>query len=196
MSDADGERNGYEFPFSANELLGNTTLSDIITVSQKIFNNVVDERSERWTGEFDLPFYDHQRATIKAMIDRESGLRQGIVGEDDDLFFSQYAFLGDDISTGKTWAALGFIHAAKTAIKTNTLYLNQLSQINCWSIKASIQQERQTNIVICPLNVCAVWAELLSRQSQLTYIVVRRKNFIARDDIPVSYTHLRAHETG
>lgn len=184
MSDINIERNGYEFPFTPNELLGGGTLSDIISTTEKIFNKVIKESDERWAGSLDLPLYDHQRAVIKAMIDRETALRQGIVGEDNDLFFSQYAFLGDDVSTGKTWAALGFIQAAKTTIKPSSLYLNQRSQINCWSFKACHQQEnQQTNLVIAPLNVCSVWAELLQRQTQLTYIVIRRKNFINAEDI-------------
>ena len=174
------ERNGYDRPFTEVEII-NTRFSDLITITGDIWAKSLNQQSDRWTGDTMLPLYNHQRALINEMIQRENALRTGwAIGNE--AFFSRYAFLGDKEATGKSWTAVAYIQACKAAPSPRQGYLHQLSTTSFYSLRLE-QHQRQTNLIIVQNTHMHQWSELLEQSGNLDYLIIRRNNVIQSEDL-------------
>ncbi len=180
MNEEDEEiRNGYEIPYRANDIvyLNANTISDVINISRPIFENSLSENSPKWKGATFLHLYDHQRALVRSMMERERELRTGLaIGED--TLFSQFAFLGDKAATGKSWTTVAYIKACKDAGQQHCCnYLQQLSTRNIFSVRRVVHS-RQTNLILVPSVLLQQWRTLLNEEEGLTYMCIRRNSQI------------------
>lgn len=183
MSDDEDEgRNGYEIPFRTTDLVYRNTINDIIKINTPIFEQALNVNSPKWKGATFLNLYDHQRALIKEMMDREMALRTGLViGED--VLYSQFAFLGDKPATGKSWTTVGYIKACKDARHLmHATYLNQLSQEKIFSVRRTVHNY-QTNLILVPSVLLQQWRTLLDEEEGLTYTCIRRNSQINDADL-------------
>lgn len=183
MSDDEDEgRNGYEIPFLESDLVYRNTVNDIINVSKPIFDEALNVNSPKWKGATFLHLYDHQRALIREMMERETALRNGMQIEEDQLH-SHFAFLGDKAATGKSWTTIGYIKACKDAGKQqHCTYMQQLSQANIFSVRHTVHNH-QTNLILVPSVLLQQWRSLLEEEEGLTYMCIRRNSQINCEEL-------------
>ena len=111
------------------------------------------------------------------MRTREHGLRTGIQINPTSTFYSQFGFLGDPESTGKSWTTLGYITACKRQpAPLHSHALHYASKANIFSIERTPVSTRQRNLIIVPSSLLSQWAALFARQEELNYLIIRRRN--------------------
>ncbi len=183
MSDDEDEgRNGYEIPFNESDLVYRNTVNDIINVTKPIFDNSLNVDSPKWKGATFLHLYDHQRALVREMMERETALRNGLrIGSD--TVYSHFAFLGDKAATGKSWTTVGYIKACKDAgALQQCTYMQQLSQTNIFSVR-HIVHNHQTNLILVPSVLLQQWRSVLDEEEGLTYMCIRRNSQINCEEL-------------
>ncbi len=179
------ENNGFERPYTENELDGQNSISSTAVVLNAIVDAELDENDARYEEPLTLALYNHQRTLIAAMFERENALRNGLFCNDGSQLFGRYAFLGDGPTTGKSWTAISYIEAAKRCPQPKRAsYMYELSQTNFFSIRtlAAQQEPRQTNLILVSNADVAAWRELLTRFDDLSSLIVRRQAQIQSED--------------
>lgn len=153
-------------------------------ILNKVCERSVTEGSIRWTEQFPLSLYSHQRALVYEMRERENALRVGIPINNSSTLYSQFGFLGDSESTGKSWTTLAYITACKRqSAPPKPHVLQHMSQLNIFSVERTQQaQTVQNNLIIVPSALLSQWTALFARQNELNYLILRRKNQLNAPD--------------
>lgn len=155
----------------------NRKLGGLLDSIDRICNKSVTEENPRWNESFPLPLYSHQRTLIAEMRAREHDLRAGIQIDETSTFYSQFGFLGDPESTGKSWTTLGYITACKRQPAPMRPHkLHYMSRANIFSIEREPTSAQQRNLIIVPSSLLSQWAALFERQEELNYLIIRRRN--------------------
>jgi hypothetical protein len=199
--------NGYELQHSRQALdiiSTHTSIDSSLDLLDKICRRSVTASSPRWTGTCSLTLYDHQRALLGEMREREHILRSGATvpassgatvpassgsevstsnPETKDIFYSRYAFLGDGSATGKSWTAVAYMAACKAQpLNAPTAYLHQLSQLYTFSVRKKPSALGEHNLVIVPSAQMSQWTRLLERQDDLHVYIVKKRSVFQADD--------------
>ena len=121
------------------------------------------------------PLYAHQAALVSAMYDREGSLRGGLSNGQHETLWSNYAFLGDAVGSGKTLTVLAYIAYMKqnpahpptkpTIHSSSTTLLHSL-----FSIK---KEKKYCRLIIVPHTLYRQWEHAILTDTSLNVILCK-----------------------
>jgi SNF2 family DNA or RNA helicase len=123
----------------------------------------------------------HQKAIASRMETIEKELTSGVMHNDDECMYSNYAILGDSVGVGKSLMVLAHIARVDKLpplLKNNML--NKFSSSNFFSIK-SCKYSKLTEagcLIIIPHTLFRQWSEYIETQTTLSHFCIARLNQI------------------
>lgn len=123
----------------------------------------------------------HQKAIASRMETIEKELTSGIIYNDDECMYSNYAILGDSVGVGKSLMVLAHIaRVDKLPPLQKHNILNRYSSSNFFSIKScKYDNLRETGcLIIIPHTLFRQWSEYIETQTTLTHFCIARLNQI------------------
>ncbi len=118
------------------------------------------------------PLYAHQTALVAVMQEREKQLREGMQIGTHETFWSQYAFLGDSIGSGKTLTVLAYIASirGKQYIAKPTVHETSNTLIHSVYRKPMEQQQKYGRLIIVPHTLYRQWESTIKTDTRLNIL--------------------------
>jgi hypothetical protein len=157
---------------------------------QETFSHALTEDSTKapQPPHLTLPLRPHQLAALSAMKSYEESLRYGM-RVNDQILYSQFAFLGDSIGTGKTMTVLGHVSQLARAplrpVLTPMSNLHPESTTMCFSVVPQQPETLFDTLIVVPFTLYRQWQTAITSTS-LKACFLHQQRDIDKDDLAAS----------
>ena len=134
-----------------------------------------------------LPLRLHQLASLQAMREKESALRNGGLTVGAERLYSDYAVLGDRVGVGKTLITLGHISQMVSEglepAKPN-LSLHKASTQHCFSLSTTDAPEHLfSSLIVVPHTIYRQWQDAIKTHTTLIPLLLKTQRDLDKDNL-------------
>jgi hypothetical protein len=155
-------------------------LIDKINVLNKVYTTSLDENSlkAKQPDQITVKLKAHQLAMLNAMKEKEENCLNGLKISDEEMFYSRFGVLGDNVGSGKSLVVLAHIANTKNNYIDNLTYFHKETTPLLYSTYTkSYKDISMANLLLVPHFLYKQWEQYCKEYTTLNVCYCKNKSF-------------------